>query len=139
MRYDAVAHADASSPYASRSSIHSTANGSSIASAPWSKRPNEQTHLRLLQSPIQALFNWLLKGSLTEPDARPASILIDEFDAGGFESTPNDIDGRTAWLARAGFKLMHGYNRYSSELRKIGLIPSQESARRSTLPRRDHV
>jgi hypothetical protein len=56
-----------------------------------------------------SLLSWLLVGSLAEPNPWPAPVLIDELDAGGFESTPDDIDGRAARLARTSFKLMHGY------------------------------
>jgi hypothetical protein len=87
---------------------------------------------------LSALLS-LLVDSLAEPDARPASVLIDELNAGRFESTPDDIDGRAARLARTSFKLMHGYDRDSSALCKIGLIPPQESACRSTLPGCDHA
>jgi hypothetical protein len=49
---------------------------------------------------MRSLLTWLLVDSLAEPNARPASVLIDELDAGRFESTPDDIDGRAARLAR---------------------------------------
>jgi hypothetical protein len=85
------------------------------------------------------LLSRFLVDPLAEPHAGAPSVLIDELDAGGFESAPNDFDGRAAWLARSSFKLMHGDDRDSSEVRKIGLIPPQQSARRSALSRCDHA
>jgi hypothetical protein len=84
-------------------------------------------------------LTWLLVDPLAEPDTRSASILIDKLDAGGFESTPDDFDSRAARLACTSFELMHGHDCDSGEFREIGLIPPQESARRSALPRCDHA
>jgi hypothetical protein len=77
--------------------------------------------------------------SLAKPEARSPSILINELDAGRFESTPDDIDGRATWFAYARFELMHGHDSDSSGLRKIQLTPAQESSSRSTLGRCDHA
>jgi len=85
------------------------------------------------------LLTWLLVDPFAEPEARSPSILINEFDAGGFESTPYDMDRREAWSAYACFELMHRHDSDSSGLRKVHLTPAQESSSRSTLGRCDHA
>ena len=50
------------------------------------------------KSALLALF--LL--AFAKADASPAAVLVDEFDACGFECAPNDIEGRATRLTDAG-------------------------------------
>jgi hypothetical protein len=41
-----------------------------------------------------------------QPNTRPAAILVDELDAGGFKRAPDYLEGRVSRRACAGFQLM---------------------------------
>jgi hypothetical protein len=55
---------------------------------------------------------WPLAFAQSDPWA--AAVLVDEFDAGGFECAPNDIEGRPTRLTNPRLKLMHSYDAYTS-------------------------
>jgi hypothetical protein len=45
----------------------------------------------------------------TKAESRDAAVLVDEFDARGFESAPNYVERCTTRLAYPRFVLMHGH------------------------------
>ena len=50
---------------------------------------------------------------LSQPHSWAAAIFIDELDAGGFESAPNDFKGRTTRLTYPCFKLVHCHDAHA--------------------------
>jgi len=60
---------------------------------------------------------------LFQTNARPSSILVDELDAGGLESSPNHLYCRTPRLTYPGFELVDGHHSHPSVLGKILLAP----------------
>jgi hypothetical protein len=84
------------------------------------------------------LLGLLVGDRIAEPDARPSSILIDEFDAGGLECSPYDIEGRSTWLVRAALELANGDNADSGLVREILLTPIEKAPGGPALIWRDH-
>jgi hypothetical protein len=66
--------------------------------------------------------------ALSQSYARASAILVDELDAGSFESSLNNVQSGTAGLARPGFQLMHRYNSDAGFVCEILLVPSKQSA-----------
>ena len=58
-----------------------------------------------------------LIAGLPQTDSGAAAILVDELDAGGFKSSPNDVERRASWLAAVLLELM---NRHNTDARSIG-------------------
>jgi hypothetical protein len=75
---------------------------------------------------------------LFQPQARAATVLVNEFDAGGFERAPDDIKGRPPRLVSSCLKLPYGDYPHPSFVGEYCLAPVEESSRRSALLRRDH-
>ena len=44
---------------------------------------------------------------LSQPDARPSAVFVDEHDAGRFEGSPDHVHCGAAWLSRSGLQLMN--------------------------------
>ena len=76
--------------------------------------------------------------ALSQPNARAAAVLVDEFDAGKFESSLQHIKCRAARVTSARLKLPDGYDANARVLRELLLGPVEETARSPTLVRRDH-
>jgi hypothetical protein len=76
--------------------------------------------------------------TVSQAHSRPSSIFVDEFNASGFESPPNNIKGCASWLTRPGFQLVHGYDPNSGFIREILLVPRKKAPCCPGLFRRDH-
>jgi hypothetical protein len=75
---------------------------------------------------------------LSQTHSRPSAILVDEFDAGAFKSSPNDIKRSATRLTRPSLQLVHGYDSNSGFICKLLLTPSKKSPGCPGLFRRDH-
>jgi len=67
--------------------------------------------------------------SNAQPHSGAAAILIDEFDAGFLEGTPDDIEGRAPRSARSGFQLVHCYETNTGLRCEVLLTPNEQTAR----------
>jgi hypothetical protein len=76
--------------------------------------------------------------SLFQPQARAATVLVNEFDAGGFERTLDDIKGRPPRLMSSCLKLPYGDYPHPSFVGEFCLAPVKEPSRRPALLGRDH-
>jgi hypothetical protein len=68
----------------------------------------------------------------------PSAILVDEFDAGAFKGSSNDIKGGATRLTRPSLQLVHGYDSNSGFICKLLLAPSKKSSGCPGLLRRNH-
>jgi hypothetical protein len=59
-------------------------------------------------------FSAVLRLAFAKADAGPATVLVDEFDASGFEWAPNDMEDRATRLTNLRVKLMNSYNTNAS-------------------------
>jgi hypothetical protein len=64
--------------------------------------------------------------------------LIDEFDAGVLESSPDHTERGSTGLVRAALELAHGDNADCGPIRKILLTPVEKAPGGPALIRRDH-
>jgi hypothetical protein len=80
---------------------------------------------------------WLL--TLPQPDTRAATILVDEFDAGLFESLPDDGQRRAARFGSTRLYLSNGYNADAGMICEILLTPIKEASRCPALLGGDHL
>jgi len=76
--------------------------------------------------------------SLFKAQPRAATVLINEFDAGGFERALDDIKGRPPRRMSSGLKLPYGYYSHPSSVGEFCLAPVKEPSRRPALLGRDH-
>ena len=65
-------------------------------------------------------------------------MLVDELDAGGFESPSDHVERGSAWLVGASLELAHRYDADGSLVRKVLLTPIEKSTRGAALFRCDH-
>jgi hypothetical protein len=75
---------------------------------------------------------------LLQSDAWPSAILVDEFDAGRFKGSADDVESRVARLAEPCLQLMHGHDANGGMVGEILLAPLKESPCGPTLRWRDH-
>jgi hypothetical protein len=74
----------------------------------------------------------------SQPYPRSASVLVDELDAGAFESAPNYLKGRATRLTYPRFKLVHGHDTHARVPSEFLLAPSKQPSGCPTLAWRDH-
>ena len=72
------------------------------------------------------------------PHAGATTVLVDELDAGRFESSGYNFDRRPTWVVSSCFELPNGYYADPRLSRQFCLAPIEEAARRPALSRRDH-
>jgi hypothetical protein len=94
---------------------------------------------------ITAESTWPSTGSLPsrsrplpQPHTPAAAVLINEFDAGAFKSSSNDIKGGATRLTRPSLQLVHSYDTDSGFICKVLLAPSKKSPGGPGLFRSDH-
>jgi hypothetical protein len=76
--------------------------------------------------------------TLSEPNARAATILINKIDTCVFESLPDHRQGRLTRLGHACLDLPNCHNTDFGPFCEFLLAPIKESASRSALLRRNH-
>jgi hypothetical protein len=88
---------------------------------------------------MSSLLTWLLVEPFPEPDAGPASILVDELDASRFKGSFYNVKRGSTRLMCPGFKLAHGYDADGSLFCQVLLTPIEKAPRGPALFRRDHL
>jgi hypothetical protein len=68
-----------------------------------------------------------------QPYTRTSTVLVDELDAGGLESTTYDVKSCAAGLAKTRLQLVDRYDTYTGTRREFLLTPIKKSSRCSTL------
>ena len=63
--------------------------------------------------------------ALPQPYSRTAAVLVDEFNAGGFESFPHRVKGQAPGFVSARLKLAHCHDTDKRCFSQIGLAPPQ--------------
>jgi hypothetical protein len=76
--------------------------------------------------------------ALAQAHAGPATVVIDEFNAGRFESASDDGESGLARLTAAGLELVHRYHAHGCLLSELLLAPCQQAAGGPALFRGDH-
>jgi hypothetical protein len=118
--------------------------------AAWSERPNIIRLRKPALNPsdivctgpprplvVAALLS-LFRLPLSQSDTRATTVLVDELDAGAFESAPNYLKGRATRLTYPRFKLVHGHDTHARVPSEFLLAPSKQPSGCPTLAWRDH-
>jgi hypothetical protein len=79
------------------------------------------------------------RGSLLQAHARAATILVDELDTGGLQTTSDHIKRSSSWFVGSSLQLTHCYDANLSSFCELLLAPIQETASGSTLAACHHV
>ena len=66
------------------------------------------------------------------------AVLVDEFDAGRFESSPDGVKRQPPRLVSTRLKLAHRHDTDERRFRQIRLAPAQQAAGSSALLSRNH-
>jgi hypothetical protein len=75
---------------------------------------------------------------LPQPHTSAAAVLVDELDAGDFESSSNDLKGGPTGLTHPSLQLVHRYDSNPGFICKLLLGPTKKSPRCPGLFRSDH-
>ena len=67
--------------------------------------------------------------TLSEPHARASAVLLNEFDASGFQSAPNYFQSCSTRFIQSALEVTNGHDADSSSIGKLLLCPVEESAR----------
>ena len=76
--------------------------------------------------------------SLSQPHTRPATVRIDEFDAGGFEGAADGGEVGADWGAAFEFEAVDGADADARGLGEVGHVPAEQSSGGAALGWRDH-
>jgi hypothetical protein len=80
-----------------------------------------------------ALLTWLVWDRVAEPDARPAAVLIDEFDPGGLECAPYHVKRGSTRRIHVALEQADGDDADRGLVREILLTPIEGPWRPGTV------